>query len=187
EEGCKGITIYRDGSRESQVLDSHPKESYREEPEFTNRIKLPKTRNAITHHFEIADIPVYMTVGLYSDTKMPGEVFITTPARGGTIDGLLDSVMISLSLGLQHGTPLELLVGRLKGKNFEPKGFTDNPLIPNAVSIIDYMARWLEMTFLEPVVSEIAPGLICPECESTVVREEGCLRCTDLTCGWSRC
>ncbi len=43
------------------------------------------------------------------------------------------------------------------------------------------------MTFLEPVVSEIAPGLICPECESTVVREEGCLRCTDLTCGWSRC
>ena len=187
EEGCKGVTVYRDGSRELQVLDSHSKESYREEPEFTNRIKLPKTRKAITHHFEISDIPVYMTVGLYPDTKMPGEVFITTPARGGTIDGLLDSVMISLSLGLQHGTPLELLVGRLKGKNFEPKGFTDNPLIPNAVSIIDYMVRWLEMTFLEPIVSEIAPGLICPGCESTVVREEGCLKCTNLTCGWSKC
>ncbi len=187
EEGCKGVTIYRKGSREVQVLNSYPKEHYREEPKFTNRIKLPKTREAVTHHFEIADIPVYMTVGLYPDTKMPGEVFVTTPARGGTIDGLLDSIMISLSLALQHGAPLELLIGRLKGKNFEPKGFTDNPLIPNAVSIIDYMTRWLEMTFLTLKGSEIALGVICPECESTVAREEGCLKCTNLTCGWNKC
>lgn len=187
EAGCKGITIYRDGSRSVQVLNDNTEE-YPEEPKHTPRKKLPKTRDSVTHHFEIAGNPVYMTVGLYPDTKLPGEVFVTTSARGGTIDGLLDAFMINTSLALQHGTPLELIVARLKGKDFEPKGFTDDPKIPNASSIVDYMVRWMEMKFLEsPKGPEIATGLICPDCESIVAREEGCLKCTNLSCGWSKC
>jgi ribonucleoside-diphosphate reductase alpha chain len=188
---CKGGTIYRDGSRDVQVLTT-PKpdkvETYREEPKVTARRKLPKTRYGVTHHFEIARVPVYFTANWYPDTKEIGEVFVTTTARGGTIDGLLDSIMITLSLALQHQTPLQLLVGRLKGKSFEPKGFTDDPDIPTAESIVDYMMRWFEKEFLKPQVGlQLAPGMICPDCESTVAREEGCFKCTNPSCGWSKC
>jgi ribonucleoside-diphosphate reductase alpha chain len=84
----------------------------------------------------------YVTVGLFADGH-PGEVFITISKEGSTIRGLMDSVAVLTSLALQYGVPLEDLVRKFRGVHFEPAGFTDNPEVPQAKSIVDYIFRWL--------------------------------------------
>lgn len=111
------------------------------------RKKLPETRAALNHKFSVADHEGYLTVGLFEDGQ-PGEMFITMAKEGSTIGGLMDSVAALTSMSLQYGVPLEVLVKKFSHQRFEPSGFTKNPDIRQASSIIDYVFRWLGMQFI---------------------------------------
>jgi ribonucleoside-diphosphate reductase alpha chain len=221
-EGCKGITIYRDQSRAQQVL-SHatargPEQAEAQAaerelgvlagdlvPAGLARRRLPDERPSVTHKFRVGEQEGYITVGLFEDAS-PGEVFITISKEGSTIRGLMDSVAVLTSLALQYGVPLEDLVRKFRGVHFEPAGFTDNPELPQASSLVDYVFRWLEARFLaegqgsgvkgqgraatkrspkEPMNEDISTGLACPECGSVLVFAEGCLTCR--SCGYTKC
>jgi len=111
------------------------------------RRKLPDERESITHKFSIGGHEGYITVGKYEDGS-PGEIFITMAKEGSTISGLMDSFATMTSLALQHGVPLQLLVDKFTHTRFEPSGFTKNPEIPMAKSIMDYIFKWLAIKFL---------------------------------------
>jgi len=111
------------------------------------RRRLPNERVAITHKFRVADHEGYLHVGLYPDTHLPGEIFIDMSKEGTTISGLIEGFAISVSMGLQYGIPLPMLVAKFKNMRFEPMGFTNNRDIPQATSILDYIAKWLEHRF----------------------------------------
>ncbi len=108
------------------------------------RRRLPDTRTAVTHKFDIAGHEGYLTVGLFDDGQ-PGELFITMAKEGSTIGGLMDSIGTLTSMALQYGVPLEALVKKFAHQRFEPSGFTKNPGIRNASSITDYVFRWLAL------------------------------------------
>jgi ribonucleoside-diphosphate reductase alpha chain len=154
--GCKGITIYRDGSRELQVLKHATKSDEEKAVEAAQalvlqkagpvRRKLPDERAAITHKFRVGEQEGYMTVGLFSDGT-PGEVFINVNKQGSTVSGLMDTVAMLTSYALQYGVPLHELASKLKNSRFEPSGPTSNRQIPIATSIVDYVFRWLELKF----------------------------------------
>src|SRR5262249_11504852 len=111
------------------------------------RHRLPGERASITHKFGIAGHEGYITVGLYKDGT-PGELFIRMAKEGSTVSGLMDSFATAVSLALQHGVPLKLLCEKFQHTRFEPSGFTGNPEIPIAKSIMDYIFRWLELRFV---------------------------------------
>src|SRR5207244_3631982 len=111
------------------------------------RRRLPETRTAITHKFDIAGHEGYLTVGLFDDGQ-PGELFITMAKEGSTIGGLMDSIGTLTSMALQYGVPLDALVRKFAHQRFEPSGFTKNPDIRNAASIIDYVFRWMALQFI---------------------------------------
>jgi ribonucleoside-diphosphate reductase alpha chain len=116
-------------------------------PPPSRRYKLSDERNSLTHKFAIAGHEGYITVGLYEDGN-PGEIFIRMAKEGSVIAGLMDSFATATSLALQHGVPLTTLCDKLKGTRFEPSGFTGNPDVPIATSIMDYLFRWLSLRFL---------------------------------------
>jgi ribonucleoside-diphosphate reductase alpha chain len=111
------------------------------------RERLPHTRRSLTHKFNIQGHEGYVTVGFYPDGR-PGEVFITMAKEGSTIGGLMDVLGTSISIGLQYGVPLEVFVNKFAHSRFEPAGFTQNPDIPIAKSVGDYIFRWLGMEFI---------------------------------------
>ena len=111
--------------------------------------ELPPTRPAITHRFQVGGHKGYLTVGLYEDGS-PAEIFITMAKEGSTLSGLVDALAATTSLALQHGTPLYSLCRRLCHMRFEPSGETDNPEIPYAHSVVDYVFRFLALRFLSP-------------------------------------
>jgi ribonucleoside-diphosphate reductase alpha chain len=173
--GLKCVAIYRDGSKRSQPLntkktnDGGAKVSVEEKQvaDLTARIKeletlvtrlqdeagkplrrrLPDTRTAVTHKFDIAGHEGYLTVGLFDDGT-PGELFITMAKEGSTIGGLMDSIGTLTSLAWQYGVPLDALVRKFAHQRFEPSGFTKNPEIRNASSITDYVFRWMALQFI---------------------------------------
>jgi ribonucleoside-diphosphate reductase alpha chain len=160
--GLKAVAIYRDGSKRSQPLSTSKeaqsgkgmsnkvaeavKETVDAERKAARR-PLPSERMAITHKFACGGHEGYITVGLYEDNS-PGELFITMSKEGSTISGLMDTIATSISLALQYGVPLSVLVDRFSHMRFEPSGFTGNPDIPIAKSIVDYIFRWLGLKFL---------------------------------------
>ena len=111
------------------------------------RRRLPETRRAVNHKFDIAGHEGYLTVGLYNDGR-PGELFITMAKEGSTIGGLMDSVATLTSMALQYGVPLPALVKKFSHQRFEPSGFTKNPDIRQATSITDYVFRWMAIEFI---------------------------------------
>ena len=112
-----------------------------------NRRRLPNERPSITHKFSIAGHEGYITVGMYQDGQ-PGEIFVVMSKEGSVVSGLMDSFATSISLCLQYGVPLEVLVDKFSFSRFEPSGFTDNPRIRIAHSITDYLFRWLADKFM---------------------------------------
>ena len=152
--GLKAIAIYRDGSKRTQPLNtSRDKEEQKtvavESKEArVLRHKLPDERRSITHKFDIAGHEGYITAGMYEDGQ-PGEIFITMSKEGSTISGLMDSFATAISMSLQYGVPLQVLVDKFSHMRFEPSGFTKNPDIPMAKSIMDYIFRWLASKFLD--------------------------------------
>ena len=111
------------------------------------RHRLPGERASITHKFALAGHEGYITVGLYKDGT-PGELFIRMAKEGSTVSGLMDSFATAISLALQHGVPMKLMCEKFSHTRFEPSGFTGNPEIPIAKSIMDYIFRWLELRFV---------------------------------------
>jgi ribonucleoside-diphosphate reductase alpha chain len=112
------------------------------------RKKPPVTRDGTTHRVQLGDAVVYMTANTFENGEF-AELFIDSDREGDTIGGLLDAVAIGISLGVQNGVSLDQYVGLYKGMDFEPHGVTGNPEIPIAKSFIDYIARWLELKFVE--------------------------------------
>lgn len=200
--GCMGITIYRDGSRDLQVLSfTTPEVDVDVDVEVVvphehHRKHLPNERHSITHKFTVGDFEGYLTVGLWDDGT-PGEMFINGSKAGTTISGLLDSFAMSISYALQYGVPVEDLFPKLMDTRFEPAGLTNHPEIHVATSIIDYIARYMLWRFSPTASIDVSTaavishsiatftGMICPDCQSIAVAEEGCLKC--YHCGWNRC
>jgi ribonucleoside-diphosphate reductase alpha chain len=169
KQGLKAIAIYRDNSKRSQPLstgkkkdgdaaaseaDSAMVESLKRqlaaaqvEAGKPHRRRLPTERTAITHKFDIAGHEGYITVGLYPDGQ-PGEIFLKMAKEGSTVSGLMDTFATTVSVALQYGVPLKDLVNKFAHVRFEPSGFTGNPEIPIAKSIVDYIFRWLGSRFL---------------------------------------
>jgi ribonucleoside-diphosphate reductase alpha chain len=148
--GLKAVAVYRDGCKRSQPL-STAKDKIAETLAVSNaavRRKLPDERESITHKFSIGGHEGYITVGKYEDGTA-GEIFVTMAKEGSTISGLMDSFATMTSLALQHGVPLQLLVDKFTHTRFEPSGFTKNPEIPMAKSIMDYIFKWLATKFLD--------------------------------------
>ena len=108
-----------------------------------HRIVMPATRDSVTHKFAISGYEGYLTVGLFEDGR-PGEIFIKMSKEGSTLSGLIQGFCRSFSISLQYGLPVSEAVSRFKGMRFEPSGSTTNPRIPQATSILDYIARYLE-------------------------------------------
>ena len=107
---------------------------------------LPETRASHTHKFAISGFEGYLTVGLFEDGR-PGEIFIKMSKEGSTLSGLIQGFCRCFSICLQYGLPMEEAVSRFKGMRFEPSGSTSNADIPEVSSILDYIARYLEMHF----------------------------------------
>jgi ribonucleoside-diphosphate reductase alpha chain len=113
----------------------------------TQREKLPVERDSVTHKFSVGGHEGYITVGMYEDGR-PGEVFIKMSKEGSTLSGVMDGLALTLSIGLQYGVPLKVLVDKLLNTRFEPSGITANPNIRFATSVLDYIARWLGGRFI---------------------------------------
>jgi ribonucleoside-diphosphate reductase alpha chain len=155
--GLKSVAIYRDGSKRVQPLNTGRKDiekavdavaSIAAADDRMQRRKLPDERKSITHKFDIAGHEGYITVGMYEDGT-PGEIFVTMSKQGSTISGLMDSFATAISFALQYGVPLQFLVDKFSHMRFEPSGFTKNPQIPYAKSIVDYLFRWMASKFLD--------------------------------------
>jgi ribonucleoside-diphosphate reductase alpha chain len=209
--GVKAVAIYRDGSKRTQPLNTSLDAHKETKPDAKlARRRLPDERQSITHKFSVGGHEGYITVGKYDD-GMPGEIFITMAKQGSTISGLMDAVATGTSIALQYGVPLNTLVKKFSHTRFEPAGFTNNPEVPIAKSVIDYIFRWLGTKFKAPtdgVATESATQAVvtektaenleksesiafqaqedsppCPECGSILVRNGACYKCTN--CGAS--
>jgi ribonucleoside-diphosphate reductase alpha chain len=184
--GAKAVSIYRDGSKRTQPLNtSKDKEKVTAAdaaaaaPEAPRRHKLPDERRSITHKFDIGGHEGYITVGLYEDGQ-PGELFLTMAKEGSTISGLMDSFATAISLTLQYGVPLEALVEKFSHMRFEPAGYTKNPEIPIAKSLVDYIFRWLASKFLTADLKEKV-GIISREEPGPATSASGYRGATALT------
>lgn len=177
--GLKAIAIYRDGSKRQQALTtSKEKDSAKvneekvapiesvpmikvapisEQTNAPRRRRLPDERRAINHKFLVGGHKGFITVGLYDDGT-PGEMFITMAKEGSVISGLMDAFATSISIGLQYGVPIQVLVNKFVHMRFEPSGFTNNPNIRIAKSIVDYIFRWMALKFLS-AQEQVAVGI----------------------------
>jgi ribonucleoside-diphosphate reductase alpha chain len=167
--GLKAVAVYRDGCKRSQPLSTaKDKDKLAELGVVATAVrrKLPDERESITHKFSIGGHEGYITVGKYEDGTA-GEIFITMAKEGSTISGLMDSFATMTSLSLQHGVPLQLLVDKFTHTRFEPSGFTKNPEIPMAKSIMDYIFKWLATKFLDRD-SQAHAGVILRDDAATV-------------------
>ncbi|HXX99605.1 MAG TPA: vitamin B12-dependent ribonucleotide reductase [Candidatus Limnocylindrales bacterium] len=156
--GLKAVAIYRDNSKRSQPLNAagnkkEEKKAEAAEPvqrelfSRAQREKLPVERMGVTHKFSVGGHEGYITVGMYPDGR-PGEIFIKMAKEGSTLSGVMDGLALTLSIGLQYGVPLKVLVDKLLNTRFEPSGITSNQNIRFATSVLDYIARWLGGRFI---------------------------------------
>ncbi len=151
--GLKAVALYRDGSKRTQPLSTKRDPGAAGEAAPAGdaprpyRRRLPDERQAITHKFSIGGHEGYVTVGMYEDGS-PGEIFVVMSKRGSVVSGLMDGFATTISMALQYGVPLNVLVDKFSHTRFEPSGFTNNPEIPIAKSILDYIFRWLASRFL---------------------------------------
>ena len=177
--GLKALAIYRDGSKQSQPLSTtiESDKSARADNSRPRRERLLDTRQSLTHKFNVTGHEGYITVGLYPDGR-PGELFITMAKEGSTVGGLMDSFGTAISMSLQYGVPLEVLVNKFSHTRFEPMGHTTNPDIRIAKSVVDYIFRWLGTMFI-PGYREATLGNMAPKkkqaepAEGKKVKENG--------------
>ncbi|MGW8180753.1 MAG: TSCPD domain-containing protein, partial [bacterium] len=151
--GLKSVSIYRDGCKMVQPLSNkeRPGEELAAGPTHRN---MPKDHAALQHEFRIKGFKGFLTMGTYPEDGQLGEIFVNFAKQGSTLQGLAMAWAIAISMGLQRGVPLEDYVRMFAHMSFEPAGFTDNPQIPFASSIPDYVVRTLASRFLSPDAQE---------------------------------
>jgi ribonucleoside-diphosphate reductase alpha chain len=152
--GVKAIAIYRDNCKVAQPLSGKKDDGAQETlvsalppAPLTQRRRLPEDRVEVGRKFRVGEYEGYIHVGLYEDGT-PGDIFVDIAKEGTTLAGLMNSIMISVSLGLQYGVPLEVYVSKFSHMRFEPSGMTNDPDIRVAKSIVDYIFRWMGKRFL---------------------------------------
>ncbi len=142
------------------------------EPPRALRHRLPAERASVTHKFVIAGHEGYITVGLYPNGA-PGEIFLRMIKEGSAVSGLLDSFATAVSLALQHGVPVRVLADQFAETRFEPSGATANEQVPYALSIMDYLFRWIELRFLSGHQMDLFANLSPAMAQSGAVRVTG--------------
>jgi ribonucleoside-diphosphate reductase alpha chain len=162
--GVKAIAIYRDNCKVAQPLSSSKD---KDQPAaippvpLKERKRLPDDRQEVGRKFRVGEYEGYIHVGLYEDGS-PGDIFVDIAKDGTTMAGLMNSLMIAVSMGLQYGVPPEVYVSKLSHLRFEPSGLTNDADIRNAKSIVDYIFRWFGKKFLTPEQQEEA-GIMSAE------------------------
>jgi ribonucleoside-diphosphate reductase alpha chain len=207
--GVKALAIYRDGSKTAQALRTEAQSDEPAKPgaEFTqaevdakvdaavleavtktkmelapSRNRMPVERQSITHKFSIGGHEGYITAGMYPDGTV-GEIFITDVGKeGSTLRGMMNSFATAISIALQYGVPLETLVQKFAYMRFEPEGITQNPEIPFAKSMPDYMMRWLASRFLDADTQEEL-GIMTQEVRAKKMAQDTALSFSSDTAG----
>ena len=203
--GLKAVAVYRDGSKSVQPMStSKQAKGLVEHTNGYTRVKLPDERPSLTHKFSVGNHEGYLHIGMYPETRKPGELFVTIAKEGSTISGLLDVVATLVSMCLQSGVPLKVLVKKFKDMRFEPSGITASAEIPFAKSFMDYIFRYLGIRFLPehereeifgPLEAPVAPAPeltlapasvsteantdapLCSECGTMMFRAGSCFSC----------
>jgi ribonucleoside-diphosphate reductase alpha chain len=185
--GVKALAIYRDGSKTAQALRTDAQKGVQEPVDIDalleqartearaevgpQRKRMPVERQSITHKFSIAGHEGYITAGMYSDGSV-GEIFLTDIGKeGSTLRGMMNSFATAISISLQYGVPLETLVQKFSYMRFEPEGITQNPEIPFAKSMPDYIMRWLASRFLDTDAQEEL-GILTPQVRARQAAQE---------------
>lgn len=163
--GLKAIALYRDGCKLSQPLNKNASSSDKKEEVFLeevssdvksdettsplhgSRIAMPKRRNGITVEATVGGQKMFLRTGEYADGKV-GEIFVDVFKEGASYRSLLNCFAVSISLGLQHGVPLDKYVDSFTFTRFEPSGMTNHPNIKTATSMVDFIFRVLGMEYL---------------------------------------
>jgi ribonucleoside-diphosphate reductase alpha chain len=176
--GVKALAIYRDGSKTAQALRTDAQQEAPAPVDVDAQIeqaveaalrdagpkrkRMPRERQSITHKFSLGGHEGYITAGMYEDGTV-GEIFLTDIGKeGSTLRGMMNAFATAISIALQYGVPLETLVQKFSYMRFEPEGITNNPEIPFAKSMPDYIMRWLASRFLDADAQEEL-GILTPE------------------------
>jgi ribonucleoside-diphosphate reductase alpha chain len=201
--GVKALAIYRDGSKTAQALRTDAQKEEASVPEIGSaefekavkdevakqvaaigpqRARMPRERQSITHKFNIGGHEGYITAGMYEDGSV-GEIFITDVGKeGSTLRGMMNSFATAISIALQYGVPLETLVQKFAYMRFEPEGITQNPEIPFAKSMPDYIMRWLASRFLDAEIQEEL-GILTADVRAKKAAEEAITSISSDTAG----
>ena len=202
--GVKALAIYRDGSKTAQALrtdaeggegaegssggytqeqvDALVAEAVAAAENAPARRRMPKERQSITHKFSIGGHEGYITAGMYEDGSV-GEIFLTDIGKeGSTLRGMMNAFATSISIALQYGVPLEKLVEKFSYMRFDPEGITQNPEIPFAKSMPDYIMRWLASRFLD-VDTQESLGIQTAEVRARKAAQDAATSITSDTAG----
>ncbi len=168
--GVKAIAIYRDNCKVAQPLSSSGGQQTVATPpvHVQERKRLPLDRTEVGRKFQVGDHEGYIHVGLYDDGS-PGDIFVDIAKDGTTMAGLMNSLCLAVSMGLQYGVPPEVYVSKLSHMRFEPSGLTNDQDIRVAKSIVDYIFRWFGKRFLTPDQQEEA-GILSPEVKARLAQ-----------------
>ena len=186
ELGCKGVTIYRDGSKENQVLSFSDKDKQQEA--FMAALKeRPETLEGFTTKMVTGLGTLYVTVTEYEGR--PFEIFATIGKSGSSTTAKTEAIGRLVSLALRSGVKVEKIVDQLRGIGGEHPVFQKDGLV---LSIPDAISRVLENKYLQNGAykrrlkyENSLSGEICPECGQTISFEEGCMTCH--FCGFTKC
>jgi ribonucleoside-diphosphate reductase alpha chain len=202
--GIKALAIYRDGSKTAQALRTDAQDEV-DAPDglYTKadvdallehavleakgdampaRRRMPRERQSLTHKFSIGGHEGYITAGVYEDGTV-GEIFLTDIGKeGSTLRGMMNAFATSISIALQYGVPLEKLVEKFSYMRFDPEGITQNPEIPFAKSMPDYIMRWLASRFLDTETQE-GLGIMTDSVRAKKAGEEAASSFTSDTAG----
>jgi ribonucleoside-diphosphate reductase alpha chain len=167
--GVKAIAIYRDNCKVAQPLSSSGSETKATPPVHVHeRKRLPDDRTEVGRKFRVGDYEGYIHVGVFDDGS-PGDIFVDIAKDGTTLQGLMNSLMIAVSMGLQYGVPPEVYVSKLSHLRFEPSGMTNDADIRVAKSIVDYIFRWFGKRFLTAEQQEEV-GILTPEVKALLAQ-----------------
>jgi ribonucleoside-diphosphate reductase alpha chain len=175
--GCKGVTIYRDGSRDKQVLNIGT--ASKEKPTIAPRSR-PLRTHGMTERIQTGCGKLYVTIN--SDTKGMCEVFAQMGKTGGCASSQIEAAGRLASLALRSGVNVDAIIRQLTGIRCPSPAWQNGKMV---LSCPDAMARVLKnLTNSDVTESAVLMGG-CPECGSVLSHEEGCLNCH--ACGFSKC
>src|SRR6266850_1715318 len=172
--GVKAVAIYRDNCKVAQPLSGKSEKGQQVlapagvGAAAPKRRRLPDDRTEIGRKFRVGEYEGYIHVGVFDDGT-PGDIFVDIAKDGTTLQGLMNSLMIAVSMGLQYGVPPEVYVSKLSHMRFEPSGMTNDADIRVAKSIVDYIFRWFGKRFLTAEQQEEV-GILTPEVKAMLAQ-----------------